>query len=51
VKPRQESINVSTASPTTNITNKKRNWNHSALSEECPSLQAVLISYRNKIEY
>jgi len=30
---------------------EKINKNHSALSKECPSLQAVLIRYRNNIEY
>jgi len=29
----------------------KINENHSALSKECPSLQAVLTRYRNNIEY
>ena len=30
---------------------EKINEKHSALSKDCPSLQAVLISYRNNIEY
>jgi len=30
---------------------EKINKNHSALSKDCPSLKAILIRYRNNIEY
>ena len=38
---------------TYNRYNKKEkiNKNHSALSKDCPSLKAILIRYRNNIEY
>jgi hypothetical protein len=49
-KQRQVDINVSTVSPTTDITRKRIKENHTALSKDCQSLKAVLTRHKNNIE-